>query len=189
MAIEVAASRRLFTREEYYRMGEVGILKRSDHVELIKGEIVTMSPMGLRHRAFVFNLHRLLAVRLDERAAIWVQLPIVLTEHSEPEPDLAIYRLREAVPYKERAPHAEDALLVTEVAESSLAYDRSTKLRLYAEAGIPEYWVVDCLAESVDVYRAPDAGAYRDVSRVEGAASVSPRAFPDVVLPLAKIFA
>src|SRR5947208_343799 len=62
MAIEVAASRRLFTREEYYRMGEVGILKRSDHVELIKGEIVTMSPMGLRHRAFVFNLHRLLAV-------------------------------------------------------------------------------------------------------------------------------
>jgi Uma2 family endonuclease len=189
MAIEVAAARRLFSREEYHRMGEVGILKRSDHVELIYGEIVRMSPMGSRHFAFVANLTHLLAVRLDERAVVCAQLPLVLTEYSEPEPDLAIYRRRPTIPYKERLPHAEDALLVIEVAESSLAYDRSTKLKLYAEAGIPEYWVVDCLAESVDIYRAPDFGVYRDVSRVEGAASVSPQAFPDVLLPLAKIFA
>jgi Uma2 family endonuclease len=189
MAIEVATARRLFNREEYHRMGEVGILKRSDHVELIHGEILRMSPMGRRHHAFVTNLSHRLIVALDGRAMVSVQLPIALTEYTEPEPDLAVYRRRSTIPYKEREPHGEDALLVIEVAESSLAYDRSTKLRLYAEAGIPEYWVVDCLAESVEIHRILNAGVYRDVSRVEGAASVSPQDFPDVVLTLAEIFA
>lgn len=75
----------------------------------------------------------------------------------EPQPDLAVLR-RRAVPYKEREAHAEDVLLLIEVAESSLTYDRSTKLRLYAEAGIPEYWVVDCVAETVEVHAAPPRG-------------------------------
>ena len=157
MAIELAAARRLFNREQYHRMGEVGILKRDDHVELIRGEIVEMSPMGPRHYAFVNNLNRLLVVRLTDRAIVAVQGPIALAEDSEPEPDIAIIRHR-TVPYKEREAFREDALLLIEVAESSLAYDRSTKLRLYAEAGIPEYWVVDCLAESVEIHRGPDAG-------------------------------
>jgi Uma2 family endonuclease len=188
MAVEVAAARRLFTREEYHRMGEVGILKRSDRVELIRGEIVEMSPIGRRHHAFVDNLTQLLAVRLAGRAIVSVQMPIVLADDTEPEPDLAVYR-RRTPPYKEREAHAEDALLLIEVAESSLAYDRSTKLRLYAAVGIPEYWVVDVAAESVEVYRAPDAGGYREISRLAGAASVSPLAFPDVRLTLAEIFA
>ena len=188
MAIDVAAARRLFTRQEYHRMGEVGILKETDRVELIRGEIVEMSPIGRRHHAFVTTLSRLLILALGNRAIVSVQGPIVLAEDTEPEPDLAILR-RRLPPYKEREAFREDALLLIEVAESSLAYDRSTKLRLYAEAGIPEYWVVDCLAESVEIHRGPDAGRYRDVSRVEGAASVSPQAFPDVVLSLADIFA
>jgi Uma2 family endonuclease len=178
----------LFTREEYHRMGEVGILKRSDRVELIKGEIVEMSPIGRRHYAFVNNLNHLLVHRLAGRAMVAVQGPIVLADDTEPEPDLAVIRKR-AVPYKEREAFAEDALLLIEVAESSLAYDRSTKLRLYAEAGIQEYWVVDCAAESVEVHRTPESGRYRDVTRVTGSATVSLQAFPDVVLALADIFA
>jgi Uma2 family endonuclease len=76
------------------------------------------------------------------------------------------------------------------VAESSLAYDRSTKLRLYAAAGIPEYWIVDCVTESVEVYRTPHADGYRDVTRIAGpAATVAPLAFPDVALVLTEIFA
>jgi Uma2 family endonuclease len=67
--------------------------------------------------------------------------------------------------------------------------DRSVKLRLYAEAGIPEYWVVDCAAETIDVYRAPDAGGYRDVGRVTGAAAIALQAFPDVSLTTLEIFA
>ncbi len=188
MAVEVAPARRLFNREEYHRMGEVGILKRSDRVELIRGEIVEMSPIGPRHSAFVNNLTRLLITRLNDRAIVGVQGPIVLADDTEPEPDLAVIRHR-TVPYKERHAFTEDALVLIEVAESSLAYDRSTKLRLYAEAGIPEYWVVDCVAQSVEVYRTPEAGGYRDVSRVAGVATVSLQAFPDVTLTLAEIFA
>ena len=149
MALEVAASRRLFTREEYHRMAEVGILKCSERIELIRGEIVKMSPQGRRHRAFTDNLNQLLAVRLDGRAIVSVQMPIVLADDTEPEPDVQILR-RRTVPYKDREADADDALLIIEVAQSSLPYDRSTKLRLYAAAGILEYWVVDCVAESID---------------------------------------
>ena len=189
MAVEVAAARRLFTREEYHRMGEVGILKPTDRVELIRGEIVEMSPIGDRHAAFVDNLTMLLAARLVDRAIVSVQNPVALADDTEPQPDLKILR-RRPVPYKEREPWAEDVLLLIEVAESSLAYDRSTKLRLYAEAGIPEYWVIDCVAESIEVHRAPQANGYRDVSRITGGgATVTLQAFPDVTLTLAEVFA
>jgi Uma2 family endonuclease len=190
MAIDVGAGRRLFTRTEYGRMGEAGILREGDRVELIEGEILTMTPIGRRHRAFSMNLNRLLTVALDGRAVVATQLPLALSEYTEPEPDVAVYRLRRDVPYKEREAVADDALLVIEIADTSLGYDRSIKLRLYAAAGIPEYWIVDCAVEAIDVYRGLDAGAYRDVSRVTGgAAAVSPQAFPDVTLTLSQIFA
>ncbi len=188
MAVEVAAARRLFTREEYHRMAEVGILKPTDRVELIRGEIVEMSPPGRRHVAFVNNLNQLLVTRLAGRAIVSVQNPVALADDSEPQPDLAVVR-RRAVPYKEAEIASDDVLLLIEVAESSLAYDRSTKLRLYAEAGVAEYWVVNGAAEGIEVHRAPEPGGYRDVSRLTGSATVSLGAFPDVVLTLAEIFA
>jgi Uma2 family endonuclease len=123
------------------------------------------------------------------RAIVSVQNPVALTDDTEPQPDLKVLR-RRLVPYKEREAWAEDVLLLIEVAESSLRYDRSTKQRLYAEAGIPEYWVVDCAAESVELCRTPEGGCYRDVCRVAGAEmTVTLQAFPDVTLPLAAIFA
>jgi Uma2 family endonuclease len=188
MAVEVMATRRRFTRAEYYRMAEVGILGENDRVELIRGEIVEMSPIGRRHRAFVGNLNQLLVVRLAGRAIVWVQNPIVLTDDTEPQPDLAVLRHR-PVSYKEREAWAEDALLLIEVADSSLAYDRSIKLRLYAEAGIPEYWVVDCTAEAVEVHRAPSSEGYSDVTSVVGPETLTLQAFPDVVLTTTEIFA
>jgi hypothetical protein len=189
MAIEVAAARRLFTRQEYHRMGEVGILKETDRVELIRGEIVEMSPIGRRHYAFVNNLSQLLIMRIGGRAIVAVQGPIALADDTEPEPDLAVIRRR--IPsYKEREAYTEDAFLLIEVAESSLAYDRSTKLKLYAAAGIPEYWVVDCVAESIEIHRTPQADGYRETVRIaDPTATVAPQAFPDVVLTLAEIFA
>jgi hypothetical protein len=189
MAVEMAVQRRRFTREEYYRMAEVGILTQNDRVELILGEIVTMAPQGRRHRAFVDNLTQLLATKLAGRAIVSVQMPLVLSRDTEPEPDIQILRKR-SVPYKEREASAEDALLVIEVAETSLAYDRSTKLQLYAVAGIPEYWVVDCVAETVEVHRMPGPEGYRDIARIAGRrATVAPQALPDVVLRLEEVFA
>ncbi len=118
-------------------MGEVGILTRHDRVELIQGEIITMSPQGRRHRAFIDNLTQLLGAGLAGRAIVSIQMPIVLTDDTEPEPDVQILR-RRPVPHKDREAEASDALLLIEVAQSSLAYDRSTTLRLYAEAGVPQ---------------------------------------------------
>ena len=117
MTADVATERRRFTRAEYYRMAEVGILGRNERVELIRGEIVTMAPQGRRHRAFVDNLTQLLAARLSGRVIVSVQMPLVLSEDTEPEPDIQLLRRRE-VPYKEREAHADDAVLVIEVADS-----------------------------------------------------------------------
>jgi Uma2 family endonuclease len=189
MAVEVvAATRRRFTRSEYYRMAEFGILREHDRVELIKGEIVEMSPPGRLHRAFAGNLNQLLAARLVDRAVVWMQNPIVLSGDTEPQPDLAVLR-RRSPSYREREADADDVLLLIEVADSSLAYDRTTKLRLYAEAGIPEYWIVDCTAESVEVYRDPSGESYRDVIRASAPATLRLQAFPDVEVTLAEIFA
>ena len=188
MSIEVEVSRRLFTREEYHRMGEVGILTERDRVELIRGEIVEMSPIGRRHRAFTDNLNALITPLVSGRAIPSVTNPVALSDDTEPQPDFQLLR-RRSVAYKDRDAWAEDALLVIEVADSSLRYDRTTKLRIYAEAGIPEYWVVDCTAETVEVHRGPTADGYRDVSLVAGAATVTLQAFPDVELRTTDIFA
>ena len=170
-------------------MGEVGILKPTDRVELIRGEIVEMSPIGSRHLAFVNNLNQLLVVRLAGRAIVSVQNPVALGDDTEPQPDLAILRLRSEPLYKDVEPHTSDVLLLIEVAETSLSYDRSTKLRLYADMGIPEYWLVNGPATSLEIYRTPADGRYRDVVRVSGDAAVTLQAFPGVALTLTEIFA
>lgn len=191
MAVEVQVApmrRRRFTREEYHRMGEAGILREDERIELIEGEIIEMAPIGHRHVAFVINLTRLLVLRLGDRALVSTQNPVVLTEHTEPEPDFTVLRLP-AVPYKERPVRADDVLLLIEVADSSLAYDRSTKLRIYAAAGIPEYWIVDCTTETVEIYRDPGLEGYRTVTRATGQETLTLQAFPDVRLTAAEIFA
>jgi Uma2 family endonuclease len=114
---------------------------------------------------------------------------VALDDDTEPEPDLAILRRRRPVPYKESEPVTEDVLLLIEIGDTSLTYDRGTKLRLYAEAGIPEYWVVDASAEVVEIHRGPAAEGYGETRRLTGGATVSPQAFRDIVLPLVEIFA
>ena len=187
MAVEVATMRRRFTRAEYYRMAEAGILAEDDRVELIEGEIVQMSPIGRLHKAFVGNLSQLLSMRFAERAVVWTQNPIILTDDTEPQPDVTVLR-RRAPSYRERDAYAEDVLLLIEVADTSLAYDRTTKLRLYAEAGIPEYWIVDCTTEAVEIYRTPGPNGYRDLTRASGTTTLNLPGFPDIQLATAEIF-
>jgi Uma2 family endonuclease len=122
-------------------------------------------------------------------AIVSVQNPVVLSDDTEPQPDVQLLR-RRPVPYKERKAFSEHTPLLIEVTETSLRYDRSTKLRLYAEARIAEYWIVDCAAEAVEIHRSPHAHGYRDVVCVtEAGATVRPQAFPDVTVTLAEIFA
>ncbi|MEQ9301285.1 MAG: Uma2 family endonuclease [Cyclobacteriaceae bacterium] len=147
--IEVA--KRLINREEYYKMAEVGILKSSDHVELINGEIIEMSPIGSRHAGAVRRMGRILTRYLNESVDISIQSPIVLNDLSEPEPDIAILKFR-ADDYTESHPTAADIEYIIEVANTTLAYDLGVKSNLYAQASIPIYWVVDLERLEVTVY-------------------------------------
>jgi Uma2 family endonuclease len=186
MALLVERARRLFTIEEYHRMGETGILRPEDRVELINGEILEMSPIGSRHMACVNNLNRLLVLGLGTRAVVSPQNPVQIPIHSEPEPDVAVLRPRS---YKTSAPTSEDVLLLVEVAETSLRFDRTVKLALYARAGVPEYWLADAGAERVTVHRQPAGETYGDARVIGMEGALGLLAFPDVVIRVADLFA
>jgi Uma2 family endonuclease len=186
MATEVARTRRAFTADEYERMVAAGILRPDERVELIRGEIVEMSPIGHRHAACVACLTKRFNIALDARAVVWVRGSVRVAFHSVPEPDLALLRPRS---YRTSGPRPEEILLVVEVADSSLRYDRTEKVRLYAEAAIPEYWVVGVEEEWIEVYRSPEGGGYRERRRAGRGEHVTTVAFPDVSIPVGVVFA
>ena len=160
----IAARRRPFTVGEYYRMAEADILTEEDRVELIAGQIVAMSPIGSRHAACVDRLNGLLHRQPGTAFIVRVQSPIALDAYSEPEPDLVLLRPR-ADFYAEAHPSAVDVLLAVEVADTSIDYDREVKLPLYAQAGLPEVWLIDLQESRIEVYARPQGGAYQQ--RVE----------------------
>ncbi|MEZ4995764.1 MAG: Uma2 family endonuclease [Saprospiraceae bacterium] len=163
----VSPKKRLTDVQEYHRMFEVGILTEADRLELINGEILEMSPIGNRHAATVDRIGNYLAYHLYQKAIVRVQNPIITDSLSEPEPDITILRLREDY-YRDQHPGAEDVLLLIEVADSSINYDREIKLPLYARAGIPVYWIVDIEEERVEVYTMPAGERYTTCSFLQG---------------------
>lgn len=144
--------------EMYDRMITAGILTENDRVELIRGELVPKTPIGSLHAACVKRLNQFLIQNLGNRATIGVQNPIVLAD-SEPEPDVTVLKRRSDF-YAASKPTADDVLLVIEVADSSLEFDREDKLSIYAEAGSGEYWIVNLLENMIEVYREPAGSAY-----------------------------
>lgn len=185
MAVGNERERRRFTIEEYERLVETGILTQDDRVELIEGEVVEMSPIGNPHAAFVTNLTHLLVHALGETARVWVHEPVRVPPRGKPQPDLALLRPRS---YVREGATTEDVLLVIEVADTSLQYDRTVKLQLYARAGIPEYWIVDANTETLEIYRSPSGERYADHLRPSRDDRVAPLAFPEAALPVASIF-
>ena len=155
----VAIPRHRFTVDDFARLGEAGIFTEHDRVELIDGEIRDMTPIGQPHAWIVNRLTRRLVMRLADRAYVSVQNPLRLDGHSEPLPDLVVARGGED-DYADRHPEAGDVLLVIEVADSSLRYDRAEKMPRYARSGIPEAWLVDVTDRAVTVYAAPGSGGY-----------------------------
>ena len=159
-ALAVAGGQHRITVDEYHRMIEAGTLGEDEHVQLIAGAVVAMTPQGPAHALVIQNLTRLVAQELPADLALRPQLPLTLPEDSEPEPDLAVVRVADA---RSRDHHPRTALLVVEVAGDSLRLDRQTKAALYARAGIPEYWIVNLVETAVEVHRDPDpaTGTYR----------------------------
>lgn len=158
--------RRRFDVHQYHRMLEAGILDEDDRVELLDGEIVEMAAVGGRHIRTVNRLNMLLAqAAAAQELAVSVQNPLRLDDQTEPEPDLALIRETSGG----EVPMAGEALLLVEVAESSLSWDRNVKVPRYARAGIPEVWLVDLASGVVTVYTGPDpSGSYATVRTLSG---------------------
>jgi Uma2 family endonuclease len=158
MSVQIA--RRHFNIGEYYRMTEAGILSEGDRVELLDGEVVEMSPIGSRHAACVDRLNKILNRIVDQDVIVRVQNPIVLNDYSEPQPDISLLRPR-ADFYAQGHPIPADVLLVVEVADSSTQFDREIKLPLYAQAMLPEVWLVNLPGDVIELHSQPANGVYQ----------------------------
>jgi Uma2 family endonuclease len=154
-------SRWRFTVDQYEQMGRTGVFGEDDRVELLDGEIASMSPIGPAHASIVDRLNQLLVTRLSDRFIVRVQNPIRLPPHSEPQPDLAVLNPRDDF-YGARHPGPTDVLLVVEVSDSTLALDRGVKLPIYARAAVPQVWLVDVEQRAVIVHRRPVDGSYAE---------------------------
>lgn len=154
-----------FNRRDYHRMAEAGILGEDDRVELIEGEIIDMTPMGSRHAGAVARVQTALQEATGRRAVVWVQNPVALAAASEPQPDLALLQPRHDF-YAGSLPRPEDVLLLIEVSDRSLAYDRDVKLPLYARHGIPEVWLIDLDGRRLTRHWAPASQGYRNAEAV-----------------------
>ena len=176
----VALRTRRFTADEYQRMGQVGILSEDDRVELIDGEILAMSPIGLRHSSTVDRLNHLFAARVTGRAIVRIQGVTRLDRYSEPQPDVLLLKPRDDF-YASAHPGPSDILLLVEVADSSLAYDRDVKANVYARRGVVEYWLFDVNDNVLIRHLSPQEGAYREIARLDSETRVAPALLPDCV--------
>ena len=161
MPVELA--KRLITVEEYHLMAEVGILTEMDRVELIRGEIIKMSPIGKRHAYVVDVLNRLFGMQLKEDVVVRIQNPIDIELYSEPEPDVVLAKPPIRT-YMDKHPESSDILLLIEVADSTLQKDREIKIPLYAEAEIPAVWIVNLKDSQIEAYEGPRAGSYKHLT-------------------------
>jgi Uma2 family endonuclease len=175
------------TVEKYHRMIDAGILGEDDHIELLEGVLVEMSPQGYRHAKFISRFNAATRI-IDDTYRVRIQMPLTLPPYGEPGPDIAIVTLEE-----DEAPerHPYTALLIVEVSSESLRKDRLVKSRVYARAGVPEYWIADVDAQRIEVYREPDPAAerYRHQEVIGRGQTLSPQAFPDLRLALDELFA
>lgn len=177
---------RRFTVEEYHRMGEAGILAPDERVELIRGAIRKMSPKKRAHVIASERVYGVLARKLQGRASVYHDAPLVLAElDSEPEPDVLVCSNPDLDAY---GTEATTTLLVVEVAHSTVLFDLGDKASLYAEAGIPEYWVVNLVDRVLVVFREPRDGAYQKRSVLEPSALVTPESWPDVEISVDSLF-
>ncbi len=155
-----------FNSQQYHLMAEAGVFTPESRIELIKGEIITMSPIGRKHGSCVARLNQLLVQKFIGRFIIWGQSSIRLDNGSEPQPDLALLKLRDDF-YIEGLPTPEDILLIIEVADSTIDYDRHTKMPLYAEFDIPEAWLVDVNQENLTKYTNPSPKGYKNTESLD----------------------
>ncbi len=181
-----------FTLTEYHRLIELGFLTEDDRVELIRGELIQMAAKGTRHSVCNTKLFRELDRLVGDRAVVRGQEPIILPRDSEPEPDIAIAR-GQADDYLSAHPQPENILVVIEVSDSTLDYDQNTKLALYSEARISDYWIVNLVVNQLELYSQPYQDAqgnfgYRFKQIALRHESATLPGFPDLFVELDRVF-
>ena len=174
-----APEKRRFSIPEYYRMAETGVLKRDERVELIEGEIIALSPIGALHANTVRRLNKLLNALVGDRATVDAQNPVRIGDNSESQPDIV---LLEHDDYGDTHPTPHDVLLLIEVSDTTFAYDRDTKIPLYARAGIREVWIVDLNARVVLRHTDPRDGHYRLIERLAHGDQIETQLLPSLSL-------
>ncbi len=179
---DVIAGTRPFTADECLGMVNAGILHKDDRLELIDGKIVVMAPIGEYHHTGTDWLNLLLVPALLGRAMVRVGGSIFLSERSAPQPDIAVIRLHPITDLVRIDPP--EVYFLIEVADSSLSYDTGAKLARYAAAGIPEVWVANLRVRQVTVHADPSGMEYATFRIYRAGDSISPSAFPDVMLAL-----
>jgi Uma2 family endonuclease len=175
-----------FTVADYTRMTEAGILSERARVELIRGQIIDMAAIGTLHFGMVNRLVRIFSTLLVGRGLLHVQNPVRLDDWSEPEPDVTVLKPRDD-DYTTVHPRPDNVLLLIEVADSSMDYDRDVKAPLYAESGIVEYWIVNLADRVVEVFRQPENGQYSQVRRVSADEVLDITTLPGVTLPASSL--
>ncbi|HKE84081.1 MAG TPA: Uma2 family endonuclease [Vicinamibacterales bacterium] len=179
--MSVAVSRRRFTVDDYERMDRAGIFLTGGRVELIDGEIVTKMTTGPRHHASVDRATRAFVMKAGESAIVRVQGAVVLNLFNAPGPDLVLLRPRPDF-YASRQAAPADILLIVEVSDSSIDYDRDVKASLYARSSVPEYWVVDLNENVLLRYSSPRGGTYQSLQRHQRGQLLAPLLLPECVV-------
>jgi Uma2 family endonuclease len=186
MSAAFTPTRTRISTDRYQKMVATGVLTKYDRIELIDGEMLDMAPIGTKHSAITSRLHELFVLAVSRSATIVSGGPVNLGEFSEPQPDLMLLK-RRADFYSSKIPEAADVLLLIEVSDSSLSFDQTVKLSLYARYGIAEYWVVEVEGRRIVTYCEPTVKGYVRTLEYTAADTLTPQAFPDVKIAVKEI--
>jgi len=175
-----------FKVDDYYRMIELGMLKDYEKAEIIEGELIRQTPIGNKHAACVEKLNEFLRDKLGKSVSIRNQQPIKVGDYNEPQPDLAVVKRRDDF-YGNGKPTGDDCFLLIEVSDSTLDYDRNKKLPLYAEAKIPEFWLVNLQNNTVEVHTEPRESVYSLIRVLRRGETIKSESVPNLEIEVDKI--
>ncbi|MEQ1559809.1 MAG: Uma2 family endonuclease [Methyloglobulus sp.] len=171
---------------EWQKLGEANIFPPESRIELINGEILDMAPIGFNHAGHLKRLNNLLTLLVAGKAIVSVQDPLQLGDLSEPEPDFMLLKPNPDF-YSSRHPVADDVLLLIEVADSSLTYDQTQKLRLYALHNVPEYWLLNLNDNCLEVYRKPKGEVYAEKTTLYNGDNITLSQLPEITIKISDI--
>jgi Uma2 family endonuclease len=178
--------RKIFTVRDYHKMIDAGVFVGNSDYELIEGEIVKKMTQGDYHIACINRLTRIFSRNCGDEVILSIQNAVVISDVSEPEPDVALLKFREDF-YASSKAKAEDVLLLIEVSDSTVKYDRTVKMKIYAEAEVAEIWLVNLPRQILEVHLEPEKGKYKVVKKYEKNETVAPKLLPDVKIKVSDI--